>query len=109
MTSAPLPASIMAPALVRQVNGNGGFATVLVRGSPWGAAMLVVHRHGPMVRILERMPSLSGTPVWHVAAKGDEPIATFIERQRRFDPDLWVIELDIADPERFIPAFPPVD
>ena len=26
----------------------------------------------------------------------------FLAKRTRFDPDLWAIELDIADPERFI-------
>ncbi len=29
-------------------------------------------------------------------------IADFLARRTRFDDDLWAIELDIADPERFI-------
>jgi hypothetical protein len=29
-------------------------------------------------------------------------LADFLARRARFDDDLWAIELDIADPERFI-------
>jgi hypothetical protein len=29
-------------------------------------------------------------------------IADFLAKRTRFDDDLWAIELDIADPERFI-------
>jgi hypothetical protein len=29
-------------------------------------------------------------------------IADFLARRARFDEDYWAIELDIADPERFI-------
>jgi hypothetical protein len=29
-------------------------------------------------------------------------IADFLARRARFDEDLWAIELDIAEPERFI-------
>jgi len=34
------------------------------------------------------------------ASSGD--IADFLARRARFDEDLWAIELDIADAERFI-------
>ena len=103
----------MAPALIRQVQGAGGFATVLHKGSAWGSAMLIVHRHGARLLVLERMPSLGGGLAcglsWRVAAEGEQEVAAFIEKQRRFDADLWVIELDIVDPARFIPGFPPAD
>ncbi len=36
------------------------------------------------------------------AYPGSNPVAELIARKSRFDPDLWLIELDIADPERFI-------
>lgn len=98
----------MAPALLRQVSGAGGFGTVLNRGSPWGASMLIIHRHGRLVRALERMPSLDGNSIWQTAAEGDEQVKTFVERQLRFDSDLWVIELDIDDPARFIPGLTPL-
>ncbi|MFL6730111.1 MAG: DUF1491 family protein, partial [Sphingomicrobium sp.] len=31
-----------------------------------------------------------------------QEVAAFLAKRLRFDPDLWAIELDIADPERFI-------
>jgi hypothetical protein len=34
------------------------------------------------------------------ASSGD--LADFLARRARFDEDLWAIELDIADPERFV-------
>ncbi|WP_181159967.1 DUF1491 family protein [Sandaracinobacter neustonicus] len=101
-----LPASTQVPALVRQVQGAGGFATVLHKGSLWGAALLLVHRHGPFVGAYEKLPSLSGADNWRLAAEGEQPVSEFVNKQRRFDPDLWVLELDIAAPERFVPGFP---
>jgi hypothetical protein len=32
----------------------------------------------------------------------EEKVSQFLARQAGFDPDLWLIELDIAHPERFI-------
>ncbi len=99
-----LPASTLVPALVRQVQGAGGFATVLRKGSAWGAALLLVHRHGPGLVAYEKVPTLDGRPSWRRAAQGSEAVEILIAGQVRFDPDLWVLELDIAALERFVPG-----
>jgi hypothetical protein len=99
-----LPASTLVPALVRQVQGAGGFATVLHRGSRWGSALVLVHRQGAQVAAYEKVPSLDGGPDWRRAAEGEELVSAFIDRQVRFDSDLWVLELDIAALQRFVPG-----
>ena len=104
-----MPASSLVPALVRMVNGAGGFATVIARGSEWGGALLLLHRFGRDIVAYEKMPSLDGTPLWRTAASGEEKVAEFAARQQRFDPDLWILELDIADPARFVPGLPASD
>jgi hypothetical protein len=99
-----LPASTLVPALVRQVQGAGGFATVLRKGSLWGAALLLVHRDCGRVAAYEKVPTLDGKPSWRRAAEGTEAVDSFIDRQTRFDPDLWVVELDVAELQRFVPG-----
>ena len=104
-----MPASTLVPALVRMVSGAGGFATVIARGSEWGGALLILHRFGQSVVAYEKMPSLDGAPVWRQGAVGEATVADFAARQQRFDPDLWVLELDIADLARFVPGLPASD
>ena len=106
MTEPQPPASLLVPAIVRQVQAAGGFATVLAKGSPYGSALLVVTREGASVCAFEKVPNLSGEPDWRLAAQGDSEVSACVERQRRFDMDLWVLELDIAQPARFIPGLP---
>lgn len=106
MTEPQPPASLLVPAIVRQVQAAGGFATVLAKGSDFGSALLVVTRAGSTVSAFEKVPNLSSLPDWRLAAQGDSEVSQFIERQRRFDSDLWVLELDIALPERFVPGLP---
>lgn len=47
-----------------------------------------------------------GSYRWQAAGPGESAssaeIADFLARRARFDEDLWAIELDIADAERFI-------
>ncbi len=99
-----LPASTLVPALARQVQAAGGFATVLRKGSEWGASLVLVHRAGSFVGAYEKVPTLSGEPSWRLAAEGEAAVSAMVEKQGRFDPDLWVLELDIADAARFVPG-----
>jgi hypothetical protein len=50
--------------------------------------------------------TLDGSYRWITAGPADSAssaeIADFLDRRARFDEDLWAIELDIADAERFI-------
>jgi len=41
-------------------------------------------------------------PVGPADSASSSDIADFLARRARFDEDLWAIELDIADAERFI-------
>jgi hypothetical protein len=105
--SASLPASLLADGLIRAVNAAGGFATVLARGHAQGAALLlVIERRGGEPLAFERVPDPRGEPAWREAARGREAVARFCERQRGFDPDLWIVELDVPDPARFVEGLP---
>ncbi|WP_199555401.1 DUF1491 family protein [Sandaracinobacteroides hominis] len=99
-----LPASTQVAALSRQVQSAGGFATVLHKGNNWGSALLLVHRSGPNLKAYEKVPSFDGQAQWRLAAEGDSAVEKFVAAQQRFDTDLWVLELDIADVARFVPG-----
>ncbi len=80
---------------------------VLARGDRDAGTILVLTiEKGMNARIFERMPQPDGSRKWHLAY-ADEPekpqkSADIIAKRRASDPDLWVIELDIANGERFI-------
>ena len=89
-------------ALLRRVNGAGDFATVVHRGEAVAGSVALIHRdRAGGVRALSRTLGASGTYVWRTAATGDS-VDAWVVRQRGFDPDLWVIELDTPDPARFV-------
>ena len=80
---------------------------MLRKGDPErGALLLVIRSRERHVACLERMLSPDGGYRWTVAgpaeADADENLAEFLQKRVRFDGDLWLIELDIAQPERFI-------
>jgi len=71
-----------------------------------GSLLLFVSNRGVHVACLERVLNLDGTYRWQrvgpAESAGSPEIADFLARRARFDEDLWAIELDIADAERFI-------
>jgi hypothetical protein len=102
-----LPAHVEVAGILRRIALAGDFATVLKKGDPdRGAILLLVSSRGRHHACLERMLSADGSygwqPVGPVESSGSAEIGEFLGKRARFDEDLWAIELDIADPERFI-------
>ena len=72
-------------------------AFVLARGDPTaGAVMVVQSRLDGTATLHQRVPDLlTGERRWAVLTEGsDAEVAEAVERQRRFDRDLWVIEVE---------------
>lgn len=93
--------------LLRRAATEGGFGAILKRGDPdRGALLLLIARCGEHVAGLERMLDPAGEYLWQRVGPpaGADPtaLAEWSQKRVRFDEDLWLIELDIADPERFI-------
>jgi hypothetical protein len=105
---ARLPTHIEVGALLRRVQQEGGFATVIARGEADAGTLMVVlaDRNAPP-RAFERMPQMDGSRAWTLSRAADpaEPhaFAEWLERRHAQDKDLWIIELDIPQGERFIP------
>jgi hypothetical protein len=102
-----LPSALEATALIRQVQSDGGFATMIRKGdSERGSILMVVRSRDRHVACLERVLAMDGAYRWQASgpddSASDAELAEFLEKRSRFDEDLWVIELDIAQPERFI-------
>lgn len=102
-----LPAHLEINALVRWAGAEGGFASVLQKGErDAGTILVVLTEKGGNARVYERMPGLDGTRQWHRAkaenAENKQEFEEWLARRGRQDPDLWIVELDIADGERFI-------
>jgi hypothetical protein len=101
-----LASSVLATALLRRAEGEGGFGAVLAKGDATAGSILVVLlEKGGNPRILERVLQGDGLYSWVIvptqAGGKAEEVPAFIARRRRFDPDLWVLELDIPSAERF--------
>ena len=107
MSNERLPAALEAAALIRRAEADGDFATIIKRGDPdRGALLLVVSSRGRHVACLERVLDLDSGYHWRSVGPGESAgsneIHDFLLKRTRFDADLWAIELDIAEAERFI-------
>jgi hypothetical protein len=102
MTAPRIASSVLAGALIRKAEGEGGFAAVLAKGDPTsGAILLILTERGADPRVLERLLQPDGSYSWAQPIEDSSEVPDFVARRRRFDPDLWIIELDIPSAERF--------
>ena len=93
--------------MIRAVEAAGGFATVIAKGErDAGTLLIICCQNDTNVRLYERMPQVDGTRTWTLVRGQDvenrTDFADYWQRRRRQDEDLWVIELDVANAERFI-------
>lgn len=93
--------------MIRRANAEGGFASVLQKGEhDAGTILLVLTERGGNARVFERMPGPSGPRSWQKSnaetPENKQQFYEWLDRRGAQDPDLWIVELDIADGERFI-------
>lgn len=84
-------------AYLTRLRGHNIPAFVTARGDATGGAVLVkLNTLDGAAQLYQRSFDLvSGDRAWLVLSEGDEPIVdAAIGRQRSFDPDLWVIEVE---------------
>lgn len=107
MTQPRLRSELFARAILRQAGQDGRSAMLLRKGDPDAGSILVIlmERNGTAV-VLSQTRTPQGEAAW-LRASGEAPLhapelSAYIERQTRFDPDLWVLELDAPE---FRPPF----
>lgn len=101
-----LASSVLVKALIRAAEVEGGVGAVLARGDPLaGAVAVILAERGVKRRFFERSLGASGDYGWADPGgdteRSDADFAALVARRRKADPDLWVVELDIASAERF--------
>jgi hypothetical protein len=101
-----LTTQILVSALRRKAEAEGGFGAVLAKGDETAGAILVIlTERGAGPTLYERLLQPDGRYAWgpSTATLPETPaeVPAFVARRRRFDPDLWVLELDVPSVERF--------
>jgi hypothetical protein len=101
-----LPAHLEVAGLIRAAEAIGGFGTVLAKGErDAGAILLVTIEKGGATRLWERLPRLDGKRAFAVSRideENDFEFGSYLARRRERDRDLWIVELNVPDAERFI-------
>ncbi|MCK0129735.1 DUF1491 family protein [Erythrobacter sp. F6033] len=105
------PAHVEISSLIRLAESNNGSAMVLSKGERDGGTILLVTMYrGGSAQLWERMPQMDGTRSFVRTKEQDTEnhyeFSDYLSRRREQDPDIWILEVDIADPERFIALLP---
>ncbi|MFN0046158.1 MAG: DUF1491 family protein [Sphingorhabdus sp.] len=105
MTKPRLTSQFRISALKKLAEVDGGFATLLRKGDLTSGAILIIGQiRGGDPILFERYPAMDGTLAWHrvtLPIGGDDAEITKYWKNRILrDPDLWVLELDVASTER---------
>lgn len=100
-----LTAEFQISAIQRLAEAGGGFATVLRKGDRTSGAILLIGQiRGRNAVLFDRYPSLDGISKWQpVSLQNDENevnVTAYWQKRAARDPDLWIMELDVASPER---------
>lgn len=103
--TARLTSQVLVSSLIRRVEAAGGFGAVLAKGDATaGSILLILAERGTRNRLLERLLQMDGAYAWQEsgpAAADEADFAAWLARRRRTDPDLWLVELDVADAGAF--------
>ena len=106
--TARLATQMLVSVLRRMAEADGGSAVVVNRGHDQAGGLLVVlAERGEARQRLERRTGWDGETTWDAVALDSESSenrhshGSMLQRRINADPDLWVLELDIADAERF--------
>ncbi len=75
-----------------------------------GTILILTIYRGENAVLFEKMPQLDGSRPF-IAAKQQNPekpeeIFEYLERRKNQDPDIWILEVDIADGARFVASLP---
>jgi len=106
-----LPAHLEIASMIRLAQSHGGTATVIAKGErDAGTVLIVTMRRGRDARLHERMPTLDGHRRFQVTREQDPEnpmdFDQYLDRRRRQDPDIWVLEVDVDEAERFVALLP---
>lgn len=104
VTEARLKAQVVVQSAIRRASMRGIPATVARRGDPDAGAIYVKVNRGIGVGCTVFAPTrdYERELTWWRPATGDAPVPeadadALIERERRIDPDLWVLEIEDRD------------
>lgn len=108
--SARITSKTLVGALRRAAEAAGGHAMVLTKGDEIsGSVLLALADRGVVHGLRERGLAPDGSYRWVAAGPEDasdaEALSAYLDRRRKFDPDIWVVEIDLDAPETWLEDF----
>lgn len=90
---------------------EGGMGMVLAKGErDAGTVLVVIMKRGENAALHERMPGLDFERRYTLTREQDpedkQAFSEYLDRRRRQDPDSWIVEIDVDDPEKFATLLP---
>lgn len=92
-------------ALTKRLFAEGGFATVLQKGAREAGTIFILLRnrlgqqalYGPAAQAVYDEARPNERRFTLIAKDDDQTIEKRLERERRFDPDFWLVEIEVTD------------
>jgi hypothetical protein len=101
-----LKTEIRVSAHLRRVQAAGAFAAIARKGDPdAGAVAVKVFMGSGVARLFIESRDIDGNQIWREPMEGpveERRIDDYLEKEARFDPDLWVVEIEDRDGRSFL-------
>lgn len=101
-----LKSEIRVAAHLRRAQAGGAFALVARRGDPDAGAIAVkLYLGAKQARLFVQSRDEDGLAIWREPLDGpidEELVDAYLEKEKRFDSDLWIIEIDDRDGRPFL-------
>ena len=106
MTEPRLKSEIRAAAHLRRAQAAGAFAVIARRGDPDAGAIAVkVYIGARRARLFVEARDDQGNAAWRDPFDGavdEAEVDRYLDRERRFDSDLWIIEIEDREGRGFL-------
>lgn len=112
MSDSRLPTHLVVGGLLRQISAEGGTGVILAKGDrDGGTYVLLLRDRAGTMKLVERRPSADFAFEWQVTQEeppeNERKIYEYCDRRSAQDPDLWIVEAQIDDAERFVAQMRP--
>lgn len=101
-----LSTELWAAALIRRAELAGAFATVVRKGDPRAGTVIVkaFDTTARRARLYSEAFGPDGERLWvqPVESESESELDDYLQRQIRYDPDLWIVEIEDREGRHFI-------
>ncbi|MFT4090226.1 MAG: DUF1491 family protein [Asticcacaulis sp.] len=100
-----IPTDFWVAALLKRIELGGGFGYVTRRGDPKAGTVLIktLHLREGRHRLLRLVNTGEGERwISPLRSEAPEQMDAYIEKEKRFDPDLWLVEIEDVEGRHFL-------